>query len=153
MINQKSFFISSIGTFKPVNLVPNREPDFISGTGNATSFYYYEGDTLIRKSAHWGRVAKCVWQLKGVVEDSQNCQFIGNPEAPTWVAGKIKFFNLKWLEKPIKEDVESSLIKFKNWELNYKFNPNKPWQTLPWIKQKIEFFNSILNLINTGEIQ
>ena len=152
MINHNNFFISSVGKFIPTEECPNRAPDFISGSGNATSYYYYEGDTLIRNSAHWGRVAKCKWQLEGVVDDLENCHFIGDETNPQWVCGKINFSNLVWLEKPTKEETEISLQKFINWEKTYRFNPNKPWQTLSWIQQKINFFNSILNLIKIGEI-
>ena len=150
-INEKNFFISSIATFTQCEEV-KRKPDFISGEGATASYYFYEGEYLVRKSAHWGRVAKCTWQLKDKIENTEECVFNGSKEDPIFIYGKVKFSEMSWDEIPKKEDALASLNKFKNWEKTYRFNPEKPWITPLWIKNKINFFQSIINLIEQNLI-
>lgn len=151
IINKENFFISSIATFTQCEEI-NRKPDFISGEGAATSYYFYEGEYLVRKSAHWGKVAKCTWQLKNKIENTEECVFNGSKQDPIFISGKVKFSEMSWDEIPQKEDVLASLNKFKNWEKTYRFNPEKPWITIQWIKNKINFFQSIINLIEQNLI-
>ena len=150
-INKQNFFISSIATFSQCEEI-KRTPDFISGEGATASYYFYEGEYLVRKSAHWGKVAKCTWQLKDKIENTEECVFNGSKENPIFISGRVKFSEMVWDEIPQKEDVLASLDKFKNWEKTYRFNPEKPWITLQWIKNKINFFQSIINLIEQNLI-
>ena len=151
IINKENFFISSIATFTQCKEI-KRNPDFISGEGAAASYYFYEGEYLVRKSAHWGKVAKCTWQLKDKIENTEECVFNGSKEDPIFISGKVKFSEMSWDEIPQKEDALASLNKFKKWEKTYRFNPEKPWITLPWIKNKINFLQSIINLIEENLI-
>ncbi len=60
-----NFFLSSIGTFKEINEIPE---GFILFFTSKTSTYFTNEDNtiLIRKSDHWGsKIRSCNWYLSG----------------------------------------------------------------------------------------
>lgn len=60
--NENNFFELTAAVFD-VCETPDREPDYVSGSGSA---YWYENDGVIRRSDHWGGyVASCKWWLRG----------------------------------------------------------------------------------------
>lgn len=60
-MDMKSFYIASQGTWLPTENTPQTQPDFISNDG---SQYWYHTHMLVRRSDHWGHVAKCNWGVK-----------------------------------------------------------------------------------------
>jgi len=74
-MNKDNFFIASNGRFTPCE-TPTRDPDFISFNkrGKPSSSYWYNGDTLIRVSNHWGRVAKCKWVIGNMSASIKKCK-------------------------------------------------------------------------------
>lgn len=85
-----NFFNSTIGTFRQLRL-KNQDlsslgvPDFVSASG---SKYWYKNDNLYRYSNHWGRVASCVWNIKGKYNAPKNYKL-----------GVIKFKDLEKFEE------------------------------------------------------
>mgnify|MGYP003649598831 CR=1 FL=1 len=75
MITQENFFISSAGAFVPTTEYPERKPDYVSYSKRykTTSSYFYTDEGLYRVSDHWGKVARCKWELRGVVEETDKC--------------------------------------------------------------------------------
>ena len=60
-INESNFFEATAAVFGICGK-PEREPDYISGSGSA---YWYENGGVIRCSDHWGYgVASCNWWLR-----------------------------------------------------------------------------------------
>ncbi len=58
----ENFHLNTFAEFVACDF-PERNPDFISESG---SRYWFEGDSVIRESNHWGvRIASCSWFLKG----------------------------------------------------------------------------------------
>lgn len=59
----EDFHLSTFANYSKIKTkdVPSRTPDFKSNSG---SKYWYEGDSVIRESNHWGRtIASCNWLL------------------------------------------------------------------------------------------
>jgi len=76
-IDQYNYHLNSEGKFQVSNK-PVIKPDYISldkKSGKPHSLYYYTPDGLYRHSNHWGRVAKCKWELAGIVETVDKCEF------------------------------------------------------------------------------
>jgi hypothetical protein len=72
MYTFSDFHLASFAVFTFQAFAPDRAPDFISGSG---SCYWYEGDTVIRESDHWGpRIASCAWLLQG--DDNEKGRYL-----------------------------------------------------------------------------
>ncbi len=62
MVTAGNFHINTFAVFTACAF-PDCKPDFVSESG---SKYWYEGDSVIRVSDHWGsRIASCAWFLNG----------------------------------------------------------------------------------------
>lgn len=76
MIDSTNFHLQTKGCFSKCN-TPESQPDYISldRTGNVSSRYWYTKNGVVRSSNHWGRVASCVWTLKGFSTRINECEF------------------------------------------------------------------------------
>lgn len=62
--NRRNFHKSTFCIFTETSAsdLPKTTPDYISKSG---SEYYFTSAGVFRHSDHWGRAAKCKWQIKG----------------------------------------------------------------------------------------
>lgn len=108
--NKDNFFYNSIAEFEEIPRRPRRKPDHVSYTrdGKVSSEYWYEGDTLIRGSDHWGNgVASCDWAIKG--------HGIGdNITHTSKIYGKVKFEDIKFKTQVITIDGQKHVVGFDN---------------------------------------
>lgn len=52
----------------PKEEVPEREPDFVSGSGS--KYWHIDNAKIIRQSDHWGYCTDCVWILPGAIKNT-----------------------------------------------------------------------------------
>jgi hypothetical protein len=99
MTTKDNFHLMTKGTFSKCDL-PNTAPDYVSlnKQGNVSSKYWYTNDGVIRQSDHWGRVASCIWTLKGYSTQIRDCE-VSNVD----LVGYVSF-----------TDLDSSTNKFQN---------------------------------------
>ena len=59
--NERNFFDATAAVFDLCDQ-PEREPDYISGSGSA---YWYVNGGVVRRSNHWGdAIASCAWYIR-----------------------------------------------------------------------------------------
>lgn len=124
--NQNNFFYNSIAKFKDIGSRPRRKPDYVSYTkyGDISSEYWYDGDTLIRGSNHWGYgIASCDWAIDSVpIKDNQNVTKTKK------IYGKVKFDDIKFKSAIISIDDKfyfagfDNVLEYTNKFKAYKFN-------------------------------
>ena len=75
MITKDNFYLMTKGTFSKCDL-PTTAPDYVSldKNGNTSSKYWYTKKGVVRQSNHWGRVASCIWTLKGYSTQIKDCE-------------------------------------------------------------------------------
>lgn len=65
MLTIKNFWDASVGTWHPINDIPNGFHEFAK-SGNSTYYTNDNEDTVCRESDHWGSgIRKCNWYLDG----------------------------------------------------------------------------------------
>ena len=79
MTNASNFHLMTKGTFSKCDL-PKTAPDYVSldKFGNVSSKYWYTAEGVVRQSNHWGRVASCIWTLKGFSTTINDCEVSKN---------------------------------------------------------------------------
>lgn len=118
--NKDNFFINSVAEFEQVKRRPTRKPDYVSynRNGEISSEYWYNGDTLIRGSNHWGNgVSTCDWKLNTSDLKVEGLNFTSK------VYGKVKFDDIKFKTTIIKdENGKKHIVGFNN-VVEYNKNP------------------------------
>ena len=90
MITKDNFHLMTKGIFSKCDL-PTTAPDYVSlnKNGNVSSKYWYTKNGVVRQSDHWGRVASCIWTLKGHSTTINECEV-----ASTDLVGYVSFSGL-----------------------------------------------------------
>ena len=81
MISKNTFYIWTVIKWRKAFFTPKREPDFISGEGEAQSLYWYTPKGVFRQSRHWGRnIAHCWWPIEDFEKSFKtSCAFLDAP--------------------------------------------------------------------------
>lgn len=81
-VSTENFFQATLANFTKIEVAPNRLPDFKSPSG---SEYWYVGNSVIRRSNHWGAVATCSWLINGGTGIPKQT-YVGICELSTFIA-------------------------------------------------------------------
>lgn len=75
MINKDNFHLRTMAVYSECSPIETT-PDYVSfdKRGNVSSRYWYTSQGVIRCSDHWGRVASCIWTLKGKSKSNKECE-------------------------------------------------------------------------------
>ena len=110
--NKDNFYYNSIAKFEDIGGRPKRPPDYVSYTrdGKVSSEYWYEGDTVIRGSDHWGNgVASCDWSIS-----SKNVTESERISKTSKRYGKVKYSDIKFKTEVIEINGVKHFVGFDN---------------------------------------